>query len=290
MQVVKVNYFQDINSWHSGKVIISEDFWVYYFLICFIFQVKSPQKDTGIKEHLSHACEVMKEENITQFQDIESLHRAKWAISKKFKLIACMNMKAGSTNILRVLYTLDHLAKYTDTNKIGKGRARHDKHVVPRYETKESFEKQFKSYKKFMFVRDPIERLLSAYRAGLPHGMFKWNNMTFKAFLENVAIKSDRNINGHVVSFSRKCSPCSIKYDFIGLTDSYGEDMRTILKSVGAATYVTLPQRNQTGYRKRKSSEALQTYLKENPKSLLRKIYEKFYWDYFLFGFTKPDF
>ena len=199
-------------------------------------------------------------------------------------------MKAGSTNIKRVLYTLDHLAEYTDTNKISKGRVRNKKAVVQEYKTVESFETQFKSYKKFMIVRDPIERLVSAYRARVPRGMFRFNNMTFKAFLENVAVKSDKNINGHLVSISGKCSPCSIKYNFIGLMDSYDEDMRQILKSAGAAKYITLPQRNQTGYLKRKSSEVVQTYLKDIPKYLVRKIYEKFYWDYFPFGFTKPDF
>ena len=290
MQVVKLKHFQDINSWHRGKVIISEDFWVHSFVFCLTFQVKSPQKDTGIKKHLSHACEVMKKENVTQFQDIKKLDRAKWAVSEDFKLIACLNMKAGSTSILRVLYTLDHLDDYTDTNKISKGRARHKKTVVQKYETAESFETEFKSYKKFMFVRDPIERLLSAYRAHLPHGMFKFNNMTFKAFLEAVAVKPNKNINGHLLSISGKCSPCSIHYDFIGLVDSYDEDMRQILKSAGAAKYITLPQRNQTGYLWRKSREVLQNYLKDILKSLVRKIYKRFYWDYFLFGFTKPDF
>ena len=66
--------------------------------------------------------------------------------------------------------------------------------------------------------------------------------------------------------------------------------MKTILKSVGAAEHVTLPQRNQTGYGQNKSDEVLQAHLKDVPKSLIRKIYEKYYWDYFLFGFAKPDF
>ena len=41
---------------------------------------------------------------------------------------------------------------------------------------------------------------------------------------------------------------------------------------------------------KSKSRETLQTYLKDLPKSLVKKIFEKYYWDYFPFDFTKPDF
>ena len=85
------------------------------------------------------------------------------------------------------------------------------------------------------------------------------------------------------------CQPCSIKYAFIGLVDSYGEDMRRILDYVNATKYVTLPERNQTGYMTEKSSEVLQLYLKDIPTSLIKRFYENYYWDYFLFGFTKSN-
>ena len=63
------------------------------------------------------------------------------------------------------MYTLDHLSEKTDSNKISKGKARHNAVFEKKYETAEKFETEFKSYKKFMFVRDPLERLLSGYRA-----------------------------------------------------------------------------------------------------------------------------
>ena len=166
--------------------------------------------------------------------------------------------------------------------------ARHNA-VLQKKETVESFEMEYKAYKKFFFIRNPIERLLSAYRAKLPHGMFK-SNITFMEFLEKVISKPDKGIDKHLVSFIRMCQPCSIKYDFIGSVDNYNEDMTRILKSVDATKYVTLPERNQTGYKTEKSSDTLQMYLKDVPKTLVRGIYEKYYWDYFLFGFAKPDF
>ena len=218
------------------------------------------------------------------------MNRGRWIISKDFKLIACKVLKAGSTNVGRTLFTLDHLKTSTDANKLDRQTGILGAEIYRKFQNAASFERHFKSYTKFLFVREPIERLLSAYRAHLPHSMFNKNNYTFRTFLEEVAATPDNKSNPHVVSISRMCNPCKLKLDFIGSTDNYNEDMKTILQSVGAAKFITLPERNQTGYSKRQSSEALQKYLEDIPKSLLRTIYEKFYWDYFLFGFKKPVF
>ena len=267
-------------------------FWLPSFVFCFIFQVKSPKQEKGIKKHILHACEVMKAKNVTQFHDTDYLHEAKWVISEQFKLIACRVRKVGSTNIARVLYFLDHMSEYNDSNQIHKGVVRKKaklRNLKP-FPTEESFQTHFKSYKTFIFVRDPLERLLSAYRDHLPGVLFESNNMTFKDFLEKVLAIPDMIINNHVASFTRLCNPCRMEYDFIGFMDRYNDDLRKILKSVDADKYVDIPYRNQTGYMKSKSSETFQTYLKDLPKSLVKKIYEKYYWDYFLFDFTKPDF
>ena len=245
---------------------------------------KSWNKD--MKTRLLHGCEIIMKGNETKMHQPGRLNT--WVKSDRFKLIACKVHKAGSTNIARILYTLDHLSEINNTNKISKGKARNNA-VYRHKETVESFQMNYKSYKKFMFVRDPLERLLSAYRAKLPRGMFKTDNLTFAKFLDNVLTKPDETINIHLVSFIRMCKPCSIMYDFIGTVDNFDDDMRRILKSVNAAN-ITIPERNQTGYNTEKSSEVLQAFLKDVPKSLVRRIYERYYWDYFLFGFAKPDF
>ena len=249
--------------------------------------MKYPEKNERIKNKVMRNCDILRKRNITAFNTPGRLDT--WMKSEKFKLVACKVHKAGSTNIARVLYNLDHLSKVKNINKISQAKAR--KNAVYRHkETVESFQMNYKSYTKFMFVRDPLERLLSAYRARLPHGMFKTDNVTFAKFLNKVIAIPDDIIDKHLVSFIRMCKPCSIKYDFIGTVSNYDDDMRRILKSVDAAKYVSIPKRNQTTYKTEKSSNVLQTYLKDVPKSLVRKIYEKYFWDYFLFGFTKPDF
>ena len=199
-------------------------------------------------------------------------------------------LKAGTTNIGRTLYTLDHLDEYTDANKVNKHVSIGSRYRKM-YEDEASFEADFKSYTKFMFVREPIERLLSAYKSRNPGSMFKHRNYTFQSFqsfLEKIAATPHGKTNRHHYSYFRMCS--RINFDFIGSVDSVNEDMNTILQPVGADKYITLPKRNQTGYSPQKTSETLQKYLKDIPKSLIKKLYEKYYWDYFLFGFAKPDF
>ena len=102
------------------------------------------------------------------------------------------------------MYALDHLEEKKDSNKIQKGTARHNSALEKKYYNTESFKTEFKSYVKFMFVRDLLERLMSAYR----HKMFESNAIiSFAEFLEKVMTIPDEFINKHLVSFTRLCSP-----------------------------------------------------------------------------------
>ena len=241
-----------------------------------------------IKAHLLRACDQMKRNNLTEFRDTNDIHQTRWLISSQYKLMACKNFKVGSTNIARILYTLDHLSERSDSNRIGKGRARQSVHL----ENTNQLEKIVRSYTKFLFVRDPLERILSAYNDNRPGGLFKnrINRISFGDYLEWLTTVPDKKVNPHVVSFTRMCNPCRIHYDFIGSMDTFETDMKNILRSVEADKLVVLPERNQTGYGQNKTAEKLQKYLKDVPKYVIQKVYEKFYWDYFLFGFPKPDF
>ena len=243
--------------------------------------------------HLIHACEEMKKKNFTEFQDTKSIYQTHWLISQQYKLIACKNHKVGSTNIARVLYTLDHLSQQNDSNRIATDRARQIVDIGNGEKKRGNFDHFLKSSKKFVFVRDPVARLLSAYRSHRPSTLFanKSNiEISFKDYLKWSLAIPDKKANPHVVSFTRMCNPCRVNYDFIGLMDNYGADMMKILRSVGADEYVILPQQNRTGYGKNHTDQILKSYLKDIPKTIIQKVYEKYYWDYFLFGFPKPDF
>ena len=214
-----------------------------------------------------------------------------WAVSDRYKLLSCKIRKVGSTNIARVLYTLDHLAEDMDSNKVSKGRARFSVLLENGKRNKAVLESDLETYTKFIFVRDPLERLVSAYRDQRPRSWFRKKGMSLKKFFEKIVQNPSKQDDIHFVSYTKYCHPCSVKYDIIGLLDNYEDDMRSILRTVGVDEAVILPVRNQTGYRQQKTNDdIIKTYLKKVPKSLIKKIYERYYLDYYLFGFTKPDF
>ena len=137
--------------------------------------VKSRQKKNDIIKHLLHACKEMKTKNATQFQNVPSLSDGKWLVSERFKLMACKVYKVGSTNTARILYALDHMSENTDSHKVKGSRARHNSLLEKINNSKENMESQFSSYKKFLFIRQPLERLMSAYRDRRPRSWFRQN-------------------------------------------------------------------------------------------------------------------
>ena len=64
--------------------------------------------------------------------------------------------------------------------------------------------------------------------------------------------------------------------------------MEIILESVGAKDLAILPKRNETGYRNVKSSNVVDKIRRNIPIEIRKRIYEKYYIDYYLFGFPRP--
>ena len=257
-----------------------------------MYQNRATTKEKNIKQHVAQACRRLLQKNVSAVH--EPIHRKteKMIVSENFNLMGCKLLKVGSTNIRRVFYTLDHLSNYSNVNDVRKGaRSKVNYYMNKNNKTISELEPNvMTTYTKFMFVRDPLERLLSAYRAHYPHGFFKKSKkISFKKFLDTVLSIPDKRINPHLVSFNRACNPCVIKYDFIGLLDNFGPVMRKVLRKVGAEKLIILPTRNQT-YKQEKSSDVLKRYLKDVPKTTVQKVYEKYYLDYYLFGFMKPEF
>ena len=243
-----------------------------------------------IKTHLVKACESLKDRNISIVdEDATSKNNLpiRLVASDNFKLIGCKITKVGSTNMARLLYALDHLSETNDTNKVSKGRARKLTIDTAKKTNIVSLQQKLMTYTTYMFVRDPFERLLSAYRDERPTSWFK-KNISFSKYLQFVIATPTNKLNKHLTPIYIRCKPCTTRYDFVGLLKNFDGDMKRILESVGAGNVVHLPQRNQTGYQQQKSSDVLHRYMKTVSVDIRKQIYEKYYIDYFLFGFAKP--
>ncbi|ELT98017.1 hypothetical protein CAPTEDRAFT_26047, partial [Capitella teleta] len=111
-----------------------------------------------------------------------------------------------------------------------------------------SYEKVWRlyAYNKFMIVRDPLERLVSAYRNKFEQGTESYFNQKFGRhiiqqyranasahalqegddvhFDEFIRFVVDGNAEPHWNTYQDLCCPCQIHYDVIGMVDTLQED------------------------------------------------------------------
>ena len=249
-------------------------------------------------KHVSRACEFLKKTKLSRFQESFDVMKGHWLVSERYNLVACKTQKVGHTSIARVLYTLDNVLEGRDRDGLnltqggGEERRAATLHFINTPREKAAL--KLSKYTKFMFVREPLERLLSAYRDNRPAHWFGMRAGSKKlSFHEYILIVLDATADGfgnpHVISYARVCNPCGIKYNFIGTLDNFDSDMKTILDYVGADKDV-VPKRDQFYQKRRTKDDMLQTYLKDVPKSVIERFYIRYFWDYFIFGFPKPDF
>uniref|UniRef100_A0A8C9Q7Z2 Carbohydrate sulfotransferase n=1 Tax=Spermophilus dauricus TaxID=99837 RepID=A0A8C9Q7Z2_SPEDA len=163
-------------------------------------------------------------------------------------------------------------------------------------------------YFKFLFVRDPLERLLSAYRnkfgeireyqqrygaeivkryrAGAgpsPAG----DDVTFPEFLRYLVDEDPERMNEHWMPVYHLCQPCAVRYDFVGSYERLEADANQVLEWVRAPPHVRFPAR-QAWYRPA-SPESLHYHLCSTPWSLLQDVLPKYILDFSLFAYPLPN-
>ena len=165
--------------------------------------------------------------------------------------------------------------------------------------TEKERKNRLETYFKFVFVREPLERLLSAYKYRLiKHERtttdvrkeivknfrpreFEPEGKNFVSFGEFIRYISDNNTtNTHWRQYEQLCHPCVINYDFIGHLETLEEDAALLLKMVGIADRVTFPPiHDSTG-----SSEVPQ-YYSQVPPEYINRIGELYRSDFEMFGY-----
>uniref|UniRef100_A0A8C2VF30 Carbohydrate sulfotransferase n=1 Tax=Chinchilla lanigera TaxID=34839 RepID=A0A8C2VF30_CHILA len=163
-------------------------------------------------------------------------------------------------------------------------------------------------YFKFLFVRDPLERLLSAYRnkfgeireyqqrygaeivrryrpgAGpSPAG----DDVTFTEFLRYLVEEDPERMNEHWMPVYHLCQPCAVHYNFVGTYERLEADANQVLEWVGAPPHVRFPAR-QAWYRPA-SPESLHYHLCSVPRALLQDVLPKYILDFSLFAYPLPN-
>uniref|UniRef100_A0A3B3R4Z9 Carbohydrate sulfotransferase n=1 Tax=Paramormyrops kingsleyae TaxID=1676925 RepID=A0A3B3R4Z9_9TELE len=240
-------------------------------------------------------------------------HVSRIYVEDRHKLLYCEVPKVGCSNWKRVLMVLQGLAPSTQ-------EIQHDAvHYGNHLRRLDSFDhrgiaQRLETYTKVLFVREPLERLVSAfrdkfenpntyyhpvfgrpiisrYRANASKEALKTGTgVTFKEFVQYLLdVHRPVGMDIHWEPVGRLCSPCLLDYDFIGKFETIEEDANFLLSRLGAPPNLTFPSfKDRNPNAERTSAHITQQYFTKLNASERQRAYDFYYMDYLMFNYSKP--
>uniref|UniRef100_A0A3B3IND1 Carbohydrate sulfotransferase n=1 Tax=Oryzias latipes TaxID=8090 RepID=A0A3B3IND1_ORYLA len=223
-------------------------------------------------------------------------------------IIYCYIPKVACTNWKRTLIALKQNEPYPDPMSF-KSNMRCDLYLF-------LLQAKLKHYTKFLFVRDPFVRLISAYR----DKMLNYDQYFYEGYVrvilqryknqKNVPVKyngtkrtylkpSFHNFVQYIVDprtekyapfephwrqMHRLCHPCLVEYDFVGHQESLQEDARQLLKMLKLEDAIKFPP----SYENMTSGNSVMEWFQGVPIEDRRKLYKIYEKDFQLFGYRRP--
>ncbi|XP_035492107.1 carbohydrate sulfotransferase 12-like isoform X1 [Scophthalmus maximus] len=177
---------------------------------------------------------------------------------------------------------------------------------------------RLQTYTKFLFVRDPFVRLISAFRnkldganeqfyrdfgrgivrryghvsGSLPESVseaiaagLKPTFQQFVTYLLDPDTEKKRVFNEHWRQVYRLCHPCQVKYDFIGRLETLEPDADRLLRLLKVDHLLRFP----SGPHNRSAVSWEKEWFAEIPVTTRRELYKLYEPDFELFGYPEPD-
>ena len=199
-------------------------------------------------------------------------------LDKKHKLLVCTMAKVGCSTVKSLLWTLNGKQKYIgmDIHKVAKI-------LKLKFVNQSSYDVD--TYFKVIVVRDPIDRLWSAYLDKLytstelakyfsdifsdERGKLCQDSITFLDLLRKTIQHPGFNV--HIQPYMNACNPC-VGYDFVVKLETFYEDMSYVLKRVKATNDFDLPrQRMEAGEKVTRGKRFLKNGIAEINKFIQKK-------------------
>ncbi|XP_029470674.1 carbohydrate sulfotransferase 14 [Rhinatrema bivittatum] len=225
-------------------------------------------------------------------------------VNDKYQFLYCYVPKVACSNWKRVLKVLTGELENVDVNI----KMDHKKGLVFLADLQpDEIRYRLEHYFKFLFVRNPMDRLLSAYRNKFGEvkeyqqkygveivkryrknpGRTKGDDVTFSEFLRYLLDEDVERMNEHWMPVYNLCQPCAITYDFIGSYERLKEDADHVLDQVKAPAFLQFPER-QAWY-KPVTKEMQQYFLCKTPPGLVKELMPKYILDFSLFAYSLPN-
>lgn len=207
------------------------------------------------REHLLRQCDNMK--GYFEVQNSENAVKEHLTIDRKSRLVYCAIEKIGCTFWKRVFQIISGFRNVTDPFQIQGIRA-YEGYLTAKGMPFDKIHYILKHSKKFIFVREPYERLLSGYVDKLfaPNAAY-WSfigtfivkqfrpnatdrdkrcgdDVTFEEFVRYFIHSQHNNMrrDAHFVPNFEHCRPCEIDYEYIGKLETFEDDTLYLLKEL----------------------------------------------------------
>uniref|UniRef100_A0A8C8ZRD7 Carbohydrate sulfotransferase n=1 Tax=Prolemur simus TaxID=1328070 RepID=A0A8C8ZRD7_PROSS len=240
-------------------------------------------------------------------------HVSRIFVEDRHRVLYCEVPKAGCSNWKRVLMVLAGLASSAadiQHNTVHYGGA------LRRLDTfdRQGILHRLGTYTKMLFVREPFERLVSAFRDKFEHPNSYYHPVFGKAILARYRANASREAlrTGAGVRFpefvqylldvhrpvgmdihwdhvSRLCSPCLIDYDFVGKFESMEDDANFFLSLIRAPRNLTFPSfKDRHSQEARTTARITRQYFAQLSALQRQRTYDFYYMDYLMFNYSKP--
>lgn len=227
------------------------------------------------------------------------------------KVLFCKIPKTGVTNWKRI-FSYATNAKSADVFNQTDDEIHADsanENMLSHYSLDE-IEYRLQNYMKVIFVRHPLDRLLSAYRDKFqkqsasnkklffqthgryiirkyrkkpsPSSRYSGNDVQFDEFLRYVSEMSNSRMDKHWATYEQLCHPCHIHYDFIGKHETMSVDAAHLLNMWRVGVHFPTRYRSALD----EFCEYTTAYAHIAP-SLVDRLYDRYRTDAAMFGYTK---
>ncbi|KAM6920264.1 carbohydrate sulfotransferase 8-like [Lycodopsis pacificus] len=234
-------------------------------------------------------------------------------VEDRSRLLYCEVPKAGCSNWKRVLMVLGGSAAAT------RGIPHDAAHYANRLRRLENHDRagiaeRLRSYTKVLFVREPFERLVSAfrdkfespnsyyhpvfgrpiisrYRANATRAALRTGaGVTFREFVQYLLdVRRPVGMDIHWEPVGQLCNPCLLRYNFIGKFENLEEEANFLLRGVGAPRNLTFPDfKDRNPQAERTSSRTTVRYFSQLNSTERQKAFDFYYMDYLMFNYPKP--
>nr|XP_020509235.1 carbohydrate sulfotransferase 8-like [Labrus bergylta] len=246
-------------------------------------------------------------------QVVSKTHMSMIHVEDQSRLLYCEVPKVGCSNWKRVLMVL--AGRATSVLNIPHVTA-HFKNKLRKLEEygPKGINQRLNTYTKVLFVRDPFERLVSAYRDKFEnkndyyHSLFgrpiisryranpsqealrTGDGVTFREFVHYL-LDPQRPVGNdiHWAKMSTLCPPCVIQYDFIGKFENMNSEANFLLRSIGAPQNLSYPDyKDRNPEDERTHSSIMKKYFSQLNATERQGVYDFYRIDYEMFDFPKP--